>query len=138
MKPNAVKRLVLAGFMVSNLANACPLSEADSERLHSEPDASPITIKAAWSVGGNSAIKVGEPFSITVRACPVNTELLAVEATMPAHRHGMNYQASIEQTAPGHWRVQGMLWHMPGQWQLSLKLRLAQHIQRLSTAVSLR
>jgi hypothetical protein len=43
-----------------------------------------------------------------------------VDATMPQHGHGMNYRPTVEPLGEGRYRVNGMLLHMPGRWQLSI------------------
>ena len=43
---------------------------------------------------------------------------LAVDAAMPEHGHGMNRVPDITASGPGHFRVEGMLFHMPGRWEL--------------------
>lgn len=43
-----------------------------------------------------------------------------VDATMPQHGHGMNYRPTLESLGEGRYRVNGMLLHMPGRWQLSI------------------
>lgn len=41
-----------------------------------------------------------------------------IDAGMPHHRHGMNVAPEITQRADGTWLAQGMLMHMPGEWQV--------------------
>lgn len=75
------------------------------------------------------AIRVGEPFVLQVSSCPAGLQLVKVDAVMPEHRHGMNYRPSIQPLgAPGsgRWRVQGLLWHMSGRWELRFELRPAE------------
>jgi len=36
---------------------------------------------------------------------------------MPEHRHGMNYRPEVKPLAPGRWRAEGLLFHMPGKWE---------------------
>lgn len=43
---------------------------------------------------------------------------LAVDAAMPEHAHGMNTQPRVEQSEPGRYRVDGLLFHMPGYWEI--------------------
>ncbi len=43
---------------------------------------------------------------------------LAVDASMPAHGHGMNTAAQVQPTREGRFEVQGMLFHMTGHWEL--------------------
>jgi hypothetical protein len=43
---------------------------------------------------------------------------------MPAHSHGMNYRASILPRDEGLFEAQGLMFHMPGKWQLRLDFTL--------------
>jgi hypothetical protein len=61
-------------------------------------------------------------FAIELAVCardgaPVITPL--VDATMPEHRHGMNYRPSVGPLGSGRFRATGLLLHMPGRWRLS-------------------
>ncbi|MEZ5739740.1 MAG: hypothetical protein R3E68_09990 [Burkholderiaceae bacterium] len=114
-------------------ASACPLTESDGTLLTGE------TVTAAWQLPGGP-VRMSTPFSLIVRACPADSDLVGVDATMPAHRHGMNYAPSITELEPGRWRVDGLLWHMAGQWELTLDLRpggSGRPIERLRQAVVL-
>ncbi|MDH5338311.1 MAG: hypothetical protein OEW22_00920 [Rubrivivax sp.] len=121
----------LALALAGGAAAACPLTPDDGRLI--EGDA----LQVAWTVAGGGAIEVGQPFELEVRACPDTAELRAVDATMPAHRHGMNYRPSIVALAPGRWRVQGLIWHMRGGWELALDLHRAGRTQTLRQAVDL-
>jgi hypothetical protein len=69
---------------------------------------------------------VGQLFALDVRLCPARARLVAVDATMPEHKHGMNYRPSVRAAAraparanePAAFRVDGMAFHMPGHWRL--------------------
>jgi hypothetical protein len=69
------------------------------------------------------AMVVGKPFALDITVCPAQVELLRVDATMPDHRHGMNYRPSLLPQGPGRWRAEGLLWHMSGRWELRLDLK---------------
>ncbi|MCP5370230.1 MAG: hypothetical protein H6907_00730 [Hyphomicrobiales bacterium] len=60
------------------------------------------------------APRVGRPFAMVLAVCGPGTELAAVDAVMPAHRHGMNYRPTVAETGPGAYRAEGFLLHMPG------------------------
>jgi hypothetical protein len=67
-------------------------------------------------------IKVGELFSLQVEACSpdgYNVTGLKVDAGMPAHKHGMNYQPRVSNIGPAKFTVTGLMFHMPGQWQFT-------------------
>ncbi len=48
---------------------------------------------------------------------------LSVDAYMPEHRHGMNYKTEVISTGPQRYRVEGLMFHMPGQWEYIFELR---------------
>ena len=80
-------------------------------------------------------IEVGEPFSLLVNACTRAdrpAELVNVDAQMPDHKHGMNYRPTIVSLGSGRYRVDGMIFHMPGRWELSLDVRDGEESERLS------
>lgn len=112
-------------------AAACPPMPADGRMIAGEG------VSAAWRVADGSAIEVSRHFELLVRVCPVEAELLAVDATMPAHRHGMNYRPSLQPLGDGRWRVEGLLFHMRGAWELRLDLRVAGRTQALRQAIEL-
>lgn len=67
-----------------------------------------------------SPIPVSAPFSVLLTFCDLGNRLpeqVAVDATMPAHRHGMNYRPVVTKVAPGNFRIDGLLFHMPGEWE---------------------
>lgn len=72
-------------------------------------------------------VPVGRHFAIDVRLCPKGNVALPaevrVDATMPEHRHGMNYRPSVKTLAPGRYRAEGLMFHMPGRWELVFELR---------------
>lgn len=73
-------------------------------------------------------IAVGTPFNVEIEVCATDggaVERLAIDATMPAHRHGMNYKPEIELLGPGRYRATGFLFHMPGQWEFALSVTSA-------------
>jgi cytochrome c peroxidase len=76
-----------------------------------------------------SELAVSRHFTMDVGACAKSGALpqtLKVDAQMPEHRHGMNYRPEVKRIAlsekAGQWRVEGMMFHMPGRWQLAFEL----------------
>jgi hypothetical protein len=75
-------------------------------------------------------------FTLTIQACGVPEEAtLAVDALMPAHRHGMNYRPAITRLGPGRWRADGLLLHMPGRWEFRFEIRSGDRSERLAHAL---
>jgi hypothetical protein len=72
-------------------------------------------------------IPLGRHFRLELELCPragmpMPAEL-RVDALMPEHRHGMNYRAGIVPLGGGRFRADGLLFHMPGRWDLVFELR---------------
>ncbi len=108
-------------------AAACPLPEPALEKSG---------VQAVWKTNGEP-IAVGRHFVIDIQLCPADAVLLRVDATMPAHRHGMNYRPSVQQRDDGRWRAEGLMFHMPGQWTLQLDVKVGAHTTRLQDEVDL-
>ena len=63
----------------------------------------------------------GEPFELEVWLLDAGPgAALAVDAAMPEHGHGMNRVAEVEALGDGRFRAAGLLFHMPGRWELYL------------------
>ncbi|MCZ4312942.1 hypothetical protein O4H66_05950 [Comamonadaceae bacterium G21597-S1] len=93
-------------------------------------------VQAAWAPD-TPPISVGRHFTIQVRLCPADAVLARVDATMPAHRHGMNYRPSIKAMGAGLWHVEGLMFHMPGAWELRLDVQAGGRTETLRDAVTL-
>jgi hypothetical protein len=80
-------------------------------------------------------IEVGQPFSLLLNVCTRRNnpaELVAVDAQMPEHRHGMNYRPTIVSAGEGRFRAEGLVFHMPGRWELDIDVRAGSETERLS------
>jgi len=69
----------------------------------------------------DGGIAVGEGFSLQVEMCTQGWRIEGLSARMPAHGHGMNYRPTLHETGSGI-RVDGMLFHMPGVWEVNATL----------------
>ncbi len=97
-------------------------------------------------------ISVSKPFSVDITVCSEQpTVSVNVDAGMPGHGHGMNYtlevtelgseineNASSNQSAINKYRVDGMVFHMPGQWQWSVDLQSESHQETLAQPITIR
>ena len=80
-------------------------------------------------------IEVGEPFALLFNVCTKSGsagELVAVDAQMPEHKHTMNYHPSIVSKGDGRFRAEGLVFHMPGHWEISIDVRAGEEIERLT------
>jgi hypothetical protein len=122
--------LLAAAVLTTSAAQAaagCSLGVRDGRVAAGGP------VRLAWRTEP-AAVVAGEPFVLIIKTCPPQARLLAVDATMPEHRHGMNYAPSLKALGDGRWRAEGLLWHMSGRWELRLEVGLgdAAHVLRQS------
>jgi hypothetical protein len=81
-----------------------------------------------------AAIEIGRHFAVEAIVCTTPApQGLRVDAQMPEHRHGMNYRPTVATTGIGRYRAEGLLFHMPGRWQLHFDVEHAGRTQRLAT-----
>jgi len=111
---------LLAGLVPAAAHDACP-SEAQGFRRLKTADAE---IAYRWDP---AELKVGQFFAAEVVACrtaggPEPVGQIAIDATMPAHGHGMNYRPKAERVETGHHRFSGLMLHMPGTWHITFDL----------------
>jgi hypothetical protein len=83
-------------------------------------------------------IEVGRHFVVEAIVCATPAiQGLRVDAQMPEHRHGMNYRPTVAATGAGRYRAEGMLFHMPGRWQLLFDVERDGRTERLATDIVL-
>lgn len=59
-------------------------------------------------------------------------DLVRVDAWMPEHGHGMNYATLLTADGEGAWRVDGLMFQMPGRWEIHFDLGTARRTARLT------
>jgi hypothetical protein len=95
--------------------------------------------RIAWRVRPNPIV-VSEPFALEMSVCAKpgvqEAEGIQVDATMPEHRHGMNYRPSVIDGPDGRFLAEGMLFHMPGKWRLIFDVRAGGTTERLTQDVT--
>lgn len=67
------------------------------------------------------AIAIGRHFAVDAYVCGKSAAAatgLRVDAQMPEHRHGMNYRAKVAAKGDGRYVAEGLMFHMPGRWQI--------------------
>jgi cytochrome c peroxidase len=83
-------------------------------------------------------VSVAKHFKVDIAACnkaggPL-PETLKVDASMPEHRHGMNYAPTVNKLGPGRWQAEGLMFHMPGKWEFVFVL---DGTERMTSVLSL-
>ncbi len=70
-------------------------------------------------------IQTGKQFSVDVMICGKSKDgdQIAIDANMPAHKHGMNYLPEVAAIDAEIHRASGLFFHMPGQWQITADLK---------------
>jgi len=83
-----------------------------------------------------SPIPVGQHFHLDFALCPIASAAAAgevrVDAHMPEHRHGMNYRPDVRSLGGGLYRAEGLMFHMPGRWELVFDVRSSDGATRLA------
>lgn len=114
----------------SGVALACDM---EGERLVSEGTGAPAAFVMV------SDVPLAKPFSFEVAVCGPEVPLeVHVDAIMPAHQHGMNYEPTVTRLGQGVYRVEGMLFHMPGLWQVRVDINFEDTSIPYTHAITLR
>jgi len=86
--------------------------------------------------------RVGEHFVVDLAVCPKAGSpppgAVRVDATMPEHRHGMNYRPSVATLGAGRYRAQGLMFHMPGRWVMEFDIAAGTTIERATSEIVLK
>jgi len=69
-------------------------------------------------------VELGRHFAVEALVCAdgATPTLTRVDAEMPEHRHGMNYRPTLHGNGAGRYVAEGLLFHMPGRWQLLFEI----------------
>ena len=115
----------LAFVLAAGQAAACtrPQSWTGGERIDGK-------LWTAWWRSKPAAIPIGAHFSIGFHLCGPPVDRVGVRGWMPDHRHGMNYQPAVTLNGLSG-TAEGLLFHMPGRWQLILDVRGAAGREKL-------
>jgi hypothetical protein len=86
-------------------------------------------------------LAVGKHFVVEMAVCQKDgqaaPEAVRVDGFMPEHNHGMNYTAAVKAGEGGHYLAEGMLFHMPGRWDLIFEVRGGGRTDRMTHTVIL-
>jgi hypothetical protein len=113
---------IIAGLTLSGTSIlACPIKPASTHTI--------VTGKSHTLAFETTPtpVEVGKTFSVSLKICDENGKAFSgtikTSATMPRHKHGMNYLPSVEALGDGKFNLDGFLFHMPGHWQFVFDLR---------------
>lgn len=73
-----------------------------------------------------ASIEISKHFSLELMVCAKAgapaPETLRINARMPDHGHGMNYNAAVRPLGGGRFQADGLMFHMPGRWQFEFEV----------------
>lgn len=67
----------------------------------------------------------------------LSPKAIRIDADMPAHGHGMNTKPRVTKVEDGKWKVEGLLFHMPGDWELYVDVGEGQSLERATLPLKL-
>lgn len=124
--------LGLSFALLPAVAFACPEGEAA------------IKMQSDQALGLEAVLNLADPplsqpFELEVQFCgDLTPDRIDVDAIMPAHQHGMNYVPNIEKLDAGVFAVEGMLFHMPGVWQVQVAAHSGDDVARFTYDLELK
>lgn len=110
--------ITLAAVFVAQAALACTHDAGWQEMTAESHNSGEASIRLPVD-----NVPLNQPFEIEVSVCPADgapIERFTLDAIMPAHQHGMNYQPVILKSGDGAFLADGLVFHMPGIWRISV------------------
>ena len=72
-------------------------------------------------------LPLAQPFRMQIQFCGDSTvplERVTVDATMPAHQHGMNFRVDLAEAERNRFEVSNVVFHMPGLWEIRVEAEI--------------
>ena len=145
--------LVMPHWLKNNQGTNAGLSRPDADQVDCEtPDSTrylalqPVgedAVDLSAYLALEHAVSVGEAFSVSVLVCSdlSAVSVAKVDAVMPAHGHGMNYTPEVSTSGVEDgaivYRADGMLFHMPGEWQWQVDITVGNRLHRFAADYNL-
>ena len=90
-----------------------------------------------------ASIPMNEPFTVVFKVSPRSGGVaegakVEIDARMPAHGHGMNRAPKLSKMPDGSTRAEGMLFHMPGHWEMYFDITQGGRSERAQVDVDLK
>ena len=122
-------RALLVALLVAAPAAACELPGGAAQKIQSGKYL--VLYRAS-----PAPLKVGQHFALEFAVCPA-PESVRVDASMPEHRHGMNYRPTVTGSGEGPYRAEGLMLHMAGKWELVFEVRAKDAVERVVQTIRL-
>jgi hypothetical protein len=91
------------------------------------------TVPEPVAVGAHFALE----FTVCPRAKAQPPRAVRVDASMPEHRHGMNYRPVVTLRPSGAYRADGLMFHMPGRWELVFDIVVSNGTEWVAATIQL-
>jgi hypothetical protein len=120
---------VLAVSLAAAVADACEVPAGFTPLGRADADGVLVVFRTI-----PAPIELGRHFSVDTVVCADAgpAELRRIDATMPEHRHGMNYRPTLARKDHARYVADGFLFHMPGRWQLLFDVVRGERTTRLT------
>ena len=125
---------VTLAFSASALALENPCAPQDALRAQSDRYAVYFRMSPPPAVGRH----FGLVFAVCGRSGAAHPDSVAVDARMPSHGHGMNYRPTVTTLGGGRYRAEGLMFHMPGVWELAFVVREGGTSERVTYSLTLK
>lgn len=119
--------MMLKSFPTLILTAAVFALDGCASTSHNAPGQSRLTedgrYRIAWQQSPPAPIVANHYFEMIVTVDDLHSSSppqgFRFDATMPAHRHGMNTVVSATRTGDNTWHLQDLNLHMPGEWVMT-------------------
>lgn len=123
---------LVAMLLAAAAADACEIPAGFTPRARMEAPGVVVVFRTL-----PPAIEIGRHFVVEALVCGDGASLTRVDATMPEHRHGMNYRPTLSAKGGGRYVAEGLLFHMPGRWELTFDVESGGRRARVATDVTI-
>ena len=119
----SLARVLLTVGFISSVAGSNAESDNGQWQLSSTPPGLVIELRSELQ-----PLRINQMHSWWVNVqtpdgSPVQDADIALDGGMPEHNHGLATAPQVVAgDQPGHYEIQGMRFHMPGNWQLRIRI----------------
>lgn len=129
--------ILVCSFCVGSSAVASQECVANAGKRMSSVSGAPFSVHVLFS---NGEVPLNVPFDVQIEICSDSGAFpshIAVDATMPAHKHGMNYKPKVRRITDNQYVVENLLYHMPGVWRLEVTAQGSNQSHRFTSDMKL-